>query len=164
MKTIRVCSRVASMVGVIVLFLAVSPATAQDNGAPLVITFTKWVTTFPRMEGIVAGLPKGGYVGEILERQVSTNSNLNGIIKLEAIYEVRDGNGNFLTALIRGGTNAVTGVARLDGFVLAGFRTGAPVRVEFKTIPAATGCAGAPPNTTCFQGTIHLGGVPPGSH
>jgi len=93
---------------------------------------------------------------------VSVNPALNGIVRLEAIYQFQLG-GQFLTALIRGGTNNVTGASRLDGIVLAGWRIGAPVHVEFDTIPGipgAVGCVGAPAGKTCFVGTIHVGRPP----
>jgi len=64
------------------------------------------------------------------------------------------------TALIRGGTNRATGTALLDGIVLAGWRTGAPVHVEFETV---VGCMGATATTTCFEGTIQVGRVPKGN-
>ena len=121
-------------------------------------TFAKWVTTFPLMEGYWGDDLTNKYVGEILQRQVSANPALNGIVRLEAVYEFHLGD-NFFTALIRGGTNNVTGKAQLDGVVLAGWRTGASVHVEFDTIP--TGCVGAPAGKTCFVGTIHIG-RPPG--
>jgi hypothetical protein len=134
-------------------------ATHNDRG-PVEVTFTKWVTTFPLMQGFTGGDLAGDFVGEILQRQVSVNPNLlNGIIRLEAIYEVHAADRSF-TALIRGGTNAVTGEAILDGVVLAGWRTGARVHVEFETIPGTTGCVGAPAGLTCFQGTIHVGRAP----
>jgi hypothetical protein len=162
MRTIRIHRRVASFVGAIALFLQVSPAMAQDPSninRPVEITFTKWVTTFPLMEGFWGGDLANTFVGEVLQRQVSVNPALNGIIRLEAIYEIHDGNRSF-TALIRGGTNNVTGAARLDGVVLAGWHTGAQVHVEFDTIPATTGCFGAPPGKTCFVGTIYVGRIP----
>ncbi len=179
MRTIPVHSRFASFVTALVLLVLVSPglggglAMAQGSRVPgmpvpeaaqhknrgVVITFTKWVPAFPFMEGFTGGDVVGDYVGEVLQRQVSTNPNLNGIIRLEAIYEVQAGDRSF-TALIRGGTNAATGKAILDGVVLAGWRTGAPVHVEFDTIPGTTGCVGAPAGLTCFQGTIHVGRAP----
>jgi hypothetical protein len=140
---------VSALVAVMGLFL-LSPALAgsqPDNNRPIQITFTKWVPAFPFMTGFTDGDVVGTYAGEILQRQVSANPNLNGIVRLEAIYEVQAGNRTF-TALIRGGSDAVTGKAILDGVVLAGWRVGAPVHVEFDTIPATTGCAGAPANTT----------------
>ena len=84
MTTIRIPSRVASFVSAIMLVLPMSPAMAQggrDNNAPVDISFTKWVTAFPRMEGVTGGAVDGVFVGEILQRQVSVNPNLNGIIR-----------------------------------------------------------------------------------
>jgi hypothetical protein len=90
---------------------------------------------------------------------MSVNPALNNIVRLEAIYEIHNGDHSF-TALIRGGSNNVTGAAQLDGTVLAGWRTGAPVHVEFDTIPGTTGCVGAPTGATCFMGTIRVGRAP----
>jgi hypothetical protein len=55
------------------------------------IAFTKWVTTSPLMEGFWGGDLANKYVGEILQRQVSVNPALNGIVRLEAIYEIQNG-------------------------------------------------------------------------
>ena len=74
MKTIRIHSRVALFVSAIMLVLPISPAMAQgdgDNNEPVNISFTKWVTTAPRMEGFTGGDVYGVFVGEILQRQVS---------------------------------------------------------------------------------------------
>ena len=88
---------------------------------------------------------------------------MNGhVTGLEALYEVVDGDRSF-SALIRGGQNAA-GAALLEGVVLAGWRTGARVQVEFQrfvAIPGASSCIGAPLNKTCFVGTIHVGHAPP---
>jgi hypothetical protein len=161
----------------IALLLQVAPVTAaqeQNLNRPVEITFMKWGTGLvfvpvfgitegrALLEGVTGGAVPGIFVGEVLRRQPSANPALKGgIIKLEAIYEVHDLNGDHVfTALIRGGTNAATGAALLDGVVLAGWRTGAPVHVEFETI---VGCAGAPtPTTNCFVGTIHIGRAPKG--
>ena len=162
MKTNRVHSRVACVVGAVALLIQISPATAEehrDDYRPVAVAFTKWVTTFPLMEGFWGGDLANKFVGEVFQRQVSVNPALNGIIRLEAIYEVQDGDRSF-TALIRGGTNNVTGAALLDGVILAGWRTGARVHVEFDTIPGTTGCCGAPAGKTCFVGTIHVGRAP----
>ena len=161
MRTMPIHRQVSAVVAAIVLFL-ISPvlvASQPDNNRPIQISFTKWVPAFPIMEGFTDGDVVGVYAGEVLQRQESVNPNLNGIVRLEAIYEVQAGDRTF-TALIRGGADALTGKAILDGVVLAGWRVGAPVHVEFDTIPATTGCAGAPPNTTCFQGTIQVGRAP----
>jgi hypothetical protein len=131
---------------------------ARDRG-PVKFPFTKWITTFPLMEGFTGGDVTGDFVGEVFERQVTMNPNLNGIARLEVVYEVHAGDRSF-TALIRGGTNTVTGAAILDGVVLAGWRTGADVHVEFDTLPGTTGCVGAPQGVTCFEGTIRVGRAP----
>jgi hypothetical protein len=158
---------------VLACLLQFSPAGAQTLGgtsAPVDITFTKWFPTAGSfaMIGITRGDLPGTFAGEVLQRQVSTNPALNGIVRLEAVYEARDADGyRLFTALIRGGVNAVTGAAVLDGVVLAGSRTGAPVHVEFQTVPGAPGtfaCADAPIGLTCFEGTIHVGRVPTASN
>ena len=162
MRTIRLHSRVACFVGALALLLQISPALAEDHrddNRPVDVAFTKWITTFPLMEGFWGGDLANKYVGEVLQRQVSVNPALNGIVRLEAIYEIQNGDHSF-TALIRGGSNNVTGAAQLDGVILAGWRTGARVHVEFDTIPGTTGCFGAPAGKTCFIGTIHVGRAP----
>ena len=176
--------RVAAFAGAIALLLQIAylSADGHQRNKPLEITFTKWITPPPvvvngtagipegrlYMAGLVDGdVPGGTYVGEVLHRQQSANPALKSVIaKLDAIYEVHDANGDhMLTALIRGGSNQITGAAILDGVVLAGRRTGAPVHVEFETIPGVpgvVGCAGAPAGANCFEGTIYVGRAPKG--
>jgi hypothetical protein len=88
--------------------------------------------------------------------------SVNGhVVGLTALYEVVDGDRSF-SALIRGGQNAA-GFAQLDGVIMAGWRTGAPVHVEFQRYLAIAGvpsCDGAPPNKNCFVGTIRVGLAP----
>jgi hypothetical protein len=90
------------------LLVQISPALAEDhrnNNRPVDVAFTKWVTTSPLMEGFWGGDLANKYVGEILQRQVSVNPALNGIVRLEAIYEIQNGDRSF-TALIRAGRTA----------------------------------------------------------
>jgi hypothetical protein len=171
MSTTHTRRRVSSLVGAIVMLLPVSVAVAagEDRNRPIEVTFTKWVTTFPLMEGYWGDDPANEFVGEIFQRQVSQRQadncflpapNCGRIIRLEALYEIHAGDHSF-TALIRGGTSGDTGAAVLDGTILFGWRVGAPVHVEFQTIPGTTGgCAGAPAGLTCFQGTIRVGRAP----
>jgi hypothetical protein len=170
--------RLAAFSIAMALLLQIAPVLAErpsDRNRPVTITFTKWVTgpvfvpdyfgiTEGRglMAGYTGGDIPGKFVGEVLQGQPSANPALKKAInKLEAIYEVQDLQGNHVfTALIRGGTNRAAGTALLEGVVLAGWRTGAPVHVEFRTL---TGCVGAPtPTTTCFEGTIQVGRSPKG--
>ena len=183
MKTSSVQSRAASIVIAVAVMLQIQPAAAgapdvglamaqgsrfpgvpvpstentrNKHRAPVEITFTKWITTGTHMAGFTGGDVVGVFAGEVLQRQVSTNPDVNPIIRLEAIYEVQAGDHSF-TALIRGGTNGETGAALLDGVILAGWRTGAQVHVAFQTM---TNCAGAPDGRTCFEGTIHIDRAP----
>ncbi len=170
--------RIAAFSIATALLLQIAPVLAErpfDRNRPVTVTFTKWVTEavfvpdyfgITEGRGLMAGYTRGDipgrFVGEVLQGQRSVNPALKaGINKLEAIYEVQDLQGNHVfTALIRGGTNRATGNALLDGVVLAGWRTGATVHVEFRTL---TGCVGAPtPATTCFEGTIEVGRAPKG--
>ncbi len=160
MSTISSQGRVVSIAIAILILLQISPA--LPGGAPQAsghnhrkhvdVTFTKWVTTYPEMAGFVGGDVSGQFVGEVLQRQVSTSLLLtSGMVRIEAIYEVQAGTRSF-TAMIRGGENSATGAAVLEGVILAGWRTGDPVRVEFQQKASCVGTAVSP----CFEGTIHI--------
>ena len=160
---------IASVMITSVLFLNMPSALA--DGAPKgrhkhdhIVTFTKWVTAVVPpipgeavasrflMAGIVGGDVAGDFVGEVLDRRVSTTGTVTAqIVALDALYEVRAG-GHSFTALIQGGQNNATRKALLDGVILDGWRTGARVRVEFTVI---SGCAGKPAGP-CFEGTIRI--------
>ena len=168
MSTSHTRGRVISLVGAIVMLLPMSRAMAandNDNNRPVEISFTKWGAPPPAVpptpffglfEGFTADGGAGSFGAEVLWRQTSVNGHVSG---LEAMYEVFDGDRSF-TALIRGGSNAA-GAGRLEGVILAGWRTGARVEVEFQRhLPAEGGCPGAPFGKTCFEGTIRVGHVP----
>ena len=167
---------------------AISPeAVLADNpdhrrhrhNRPVDVTFTKWVTTTTPttlLAGIAGGDVDGRFVGEVLEGQTSTNPELNpnpeglvgptfnGVRKIEAVYQVNaDDEDESFTALIRGGQNQVTGVAQFTGFVVAGFRTGAEVQVQYQRyLVGDPHCldANAPVTGGCFQGIIRIGPAP----
>ena len=173
MRTSRIHNHVAVFSCAIALLLQISPALAQDqrdndhHNRPVEITFTKWAAPPPAVpptpffglfEGFYNDGPVGSFVAEVLWRQASVNGHVAG---LEALYEVVDGDRSF-SALIRGGSNAA-GLGLLDGVILAGWRTGARVHVEFQrylAIPGASSCEGAPLNKNCFVGTILVGRAP----
>jgi hypothetical protein len=155
----------------IVSVLLLNMASALASGTPhdrhkhdTLVTFTKWVTAVvpPNpgeaaasrflMAGIVGGDVAGDFVGEVLDRRVSTTGTVTAqIVALDALYEVQAGDHSF-TALIQGGQNNVTRKALLDGVILDGWRTGARVHVEFTVV---SGCAGKP-DGPCFEGTIRI--------
>jgi hypothetical protein len=168
MRIIGIHTRVASFVGVVALLVQMSPAFASDdnhNNRPVEISFTKWGAPPPAVpptpffglfEGFAGdGLP-GSFGAEVLWRQASVNGHVVG---LEAMYEVVDGDRSF-TALIRGGQNAL-GAAQFDGVILAGWRAGARVQVDYQRhLASEGGCVGAPLGKTCFEGIIHVGRAP----
>ena len=171
MRTVRTKSRVACFFGAMALLFQFAPVMAgshDDRNRPIEVTFTKWGVPAPPLpapqppfglfEGFSGDSLPGSFVAEVLWRQRSVNGHVTG---LEALYEVVDGDRSF-SALIRGGSSSA-GAALLEGVILAGWRTGARVQVEFQAYPAIVGmpsCEGAPENKTCFVGTIHVGRAP----
>ena len=158
-----------------------STETRKDRRrGPVEVTFTKWLTAVlpptgvpvrRLFKGTVGGdLGDGDLVAEVLDRKESTPCTALDppctpgitpptitppIIALHAIYEVQVGEHSF-TALIQGGTNGATRASLLDGVVLAGWRTGAQVHVEFQQ---KSDCADAPAGP-CFQGVIRVERAP----
>lgn len=160
MSTVRTRIRVACFAGAIALLFHIAPVMAAGDGdrnRPVEFAFAKWFVSATAMEGYWGGNLDNKYFGELLQRQPTVNPAVNAVARLEAVYEFHHGD-DFFTALIRGGSNGVTGKAYLDGVVLAGWRTGASVHVEFDRI--ATGCVGAPAGIACFVGTVHVGRAP----
>ena len=177
MSTTRTRRRVTWLVGAIVWLFPVSLAMAQGNGdpnRPVEVTFAKWRTAVlpppgdairSLFKGIVGGdLGAGDFVGEVLDRKVSTPCTAvvppctpdipvtGSIASLEATYEVQVGEHSFI-ALIQGGSTSVGG--RLEGLIVSGWRIGAHVRVAFATLSSCTdrdGVAHGP----CFEGTIQI--------
>jgi len=151
---------------------------AHDNRA-ILVTFTKWRVNAPvvpaQFTGKARGRAAGVFFAEVLQAQSTAFPSLrNSLTRLEAVYEVQteacvrapevcglNGDRSF-TALLRGGQDAAAS-GRLDGVVLAGWRTGARVHVEFERhiplTPANFACKDAPIGTTCFQGTLRIEGL-----
>jgi hypothetical protein len=184
MRIIGLQRRVSPFLIAAVLVLQLSPALAAgqvqqatiQGSRPVEVTFTKWATTGTFLAGIAGGDVDGRFVGEVLEGQTSVNPEINpnpegvpgpivnGVRRLEALYQVNAENEEAsFTALIRGGQNQVTGIAQFTGFVAAGWRTGAQVRVVYQRYWAGDPhCldAGAPVTANCFQGVIRVERAP----
>ena len=174
MRTISVRTRVASFVVVVALLTQVLPALAADqdhDNRPVEVTFTKWVVPppapppapqppFALLAGVTGGDVVGTFVGEVLWGQTSFNGHVRG---LEALYEVvAENEDRSFSALIRGGQSSA-GAGRLNGVILAGWRSGARVQVAFQRYPAGDPLcldANASLTTACFVGTIHVGLAP----
>jgi hypothetical protein len=168
------------------LLLQMSSLGANENGRgdahgnrPILITFTKWRVNAPvvppQFTGKARGRAAGVFFAEVLQVQSTAFPSLrNSLTRLEAVYEVQteacvlapevcglNGDRSF-TALLRGGQDAAAS-GRLDGVVLAGWRTGARVHVEFERhippTPNDFACEDAPIGTTCFEGTLRIEGL-----
>jgi hypothetical protein len=120
----------------------------SSSAAPVEVTFTKWITTYPAMAGVAGGDVVGTFVGEVLSRTPFDNGV---IVDLLARYEVVAGAHSFI-AEIEGKQNNNTATAVLNGVVTEGWLVGARVHVEFEVISS---CAGKPAGP-CFQGTIRV--------
>jgi hypothetical protein len=135
----------------------VSAQTQASRGAPVEVTFTKWVTVFPAFVGVAGGDVPGTFAATVLSREPFDNGT---IVQLEARYGVTGADpAHSFVAHIEGKTNNPTQQAVLNGTVIAGWLVGARVHVTFEVIvpPAGTSCVPqAPVNRTCFQGTIRI--------
>ncbi len=111
------------------------------------VTFTKWITTFPNMAGVVGGaVGTGPFAGEILN--IATVGN---VTKIEALYHI-NGSRHSFTAHVYVTQDDVAGTAVIVGRVTEGWLDGAPVTGEYQVLtPCPIGTAG-----TCFQGTLHI--------
>ena len=161
-------------------------ANENDNGRgdahgnrAILVTFTKWRVNAPvvpaQFTGKARGRAAGVFFAEVLQVQSTAFPSLrNSLTRLEAVYEVQteacvlapevcglNGDRSF-TALLRGGQDAAAS-GRLDGVVLAGWRTGARVHAEFERhiplTPTDFACEDAPMGTTCFEGTLRIEGL-----
>jgi hypothetical protein len=163
MKTIRIQTHFASFMIAIVLLLNISPALAGglhasggDNGefrGRVEVIFTKWVTDFPNMAGLVSGDAGGGHFsGEVLNYE-----HTDAIDKIEALYHINGGAFQF-TAHNFVTQDNLKGTAVIRGVVTDGPLKGARVQGENQVITpcgvinAQNGSGG----DFCFQGTLSI--------
>lgn len=114
------------------------------------VTFTKWISSWPNMVGIVGGdVGTGTFSGEVINYLPGVD-----ISKIEALYHIHGGVHSF-TAHVFVTQNNVTGMASITGSVTEGWLEGKPVNGSYKVW---TNCPLTPPgnSTMCFQGTLHL--------
>ena len=116
---------------------------SDDRGGAA--TFTKWVTTFPTMAGVVGGSVGGGaFSGKVLDY------NPGPTTVIAAIYHF-GGSRHEFTALMH---VEQTGLhADLIGVVIDGWNKGKLVTGEYTQIT----CDHDGITTDCFRGSLHLG-------
>lgn len=116
--------------------------------------FTKWITDYPNMAGIVGGdVGTGTYAGEVLNL-----STVGDITSVEALYHF-NGSLHSFTAHVFVTENDAPGVgtAKITGSVTEGWLKGATVIGEYKVwgvCPIPT--PGNAEVTKCYQGALHI--------
>ena len=131
-------------VALLTLCLGVGVASASGGQNPRAEnTFTKWITTFPTMAGVVGGdVGKGIYAGEVLKMTPGSTT------VIEALYHF-NGSKHAFTALVHVEQTGLKAV--IIGVVTSGWLKGHKVTGEY----TQTTCAQAPaPDHTCYRGTL----------
>ncbi len=153
MKKIKNLTLAALAAAVFVALCALGPtqlALADPGGAKghtFEVTFTKWITTFPNMAGIVGGdVGDGAFAGEILN--IGT---VGTITTIEALYHIYGSRHSF-TAHVFVTQDNVAGMATITGDVTEGWLEGANVTGEYQVLsPCNIGTA-----SKCFQGALDI--------
>ncbi len=137
----------ALIAAVMLLTLSLGAGTAMADGRrddrEAASTFTKWVTAYPAMAGVVGGdVGPGTYAGEILKYTPGTTT------VIEALYHF-DGSRHVFTALVHVEQTGLRAV--ITGVVTDGWLKGHPVQGGYRQIT----CSQAP-DGTCYQGTLDI--------
>lgn len=141
---------VALMAAVTLVALALSAGVASADGGrhrhDAENTFTKYVSAYPIMAGVVGGdVGDGIYAGEILKRTAGTATTPTVI---EALYHF-NGSRHSFTALVHVEQTGLKAV--ISGVVTDGWLKGHPVVGQYTQIT----CTQAP-SGVCFQGTLDI--------
>lgn len=140
-------TRLIAMIAAIVLLtlsLGAGVATADGHRDHRIAqnTFTKWVTEFPTMAGVVGGaVGRGTYAGEVLKYTPGTTT------VIEALYHF-DGSRHSFTALVHVEQTGLK--AKITGVVTEGWRKGHAVKGRYTQIS----CTEAPDG--CFRGKLNI--------
>jgi hypothetical protein len=140
----------------LVLVLAITGSvlaySGRENGHTFDDTFTKWVTAFPNMVGVVGGdVGVGTYTGEIIEYNPGDD-----ITTIHALYHF-NGSKHSFTADVNIIQDNQEGTATITGEVTEGWLKGASVTGEYNVVAVCP--IETPVNefgTMCFQGALHV--------
>jgi hypothetical protein len=145
-------TRSMALTGAVVLLAlsvgtGVASADAHRNHSAAENTFTKWITTFPAMAGVVGGdVGAGAFVGEILS-YTPGNAPADPTV-IEARYQF-DGSRHSFTALVHVEQTGLSAV--VTGVVTEGWLRGNAVSGTYMQIACADS-----PNGTCFRGALDV--------
>ena len=129
-----------------VLFVFVSLGAAIVVAQDVDVTFTKWLTELPNMEGVVGGaVGTGTFAGEVLNFVPGDD-----VTNIEALYHF-NGESHSFTAHVFVTENAATQTAEITGVVTDGWLQDRQVRGNYTVIscPDQT-------NGVCYQGSLLL--------
>lgn len=155
---LRFSNHFAALMGLVLIaaagVVAHSAATvvSADGFGLTEITFTKWVTDFPKMEGVVGGdVGDGDFVGTVLDAVPVAGGK---IVKISAEYILKGSQHQstlHLTVWQFGNR-----FAAINGSVVDGWKKGATVYGRYTVISC-----GQAPDDTCFQGRLYFAGGAP---
>jgi len=134
--------------------LGTQAALADSGGAPghdFDVSFTKWITSYPNMAGVVGGdVGTGTFAGEILSLTPSADGST---LTIDALYHINGGIHSFSVEVLVTQNN-LTGTATITsvGTIADGWLHGWPVRGAYNVL---SGCPGNP-SGPCFQGTLQI--------
>jgi hypothetical protein len=132
-----------SVVALLTFSLGAGAVAADSRPTTAENTFTKWITTFPAMAGVVGGdVGAGTYAGEILKYSPGTTT------VIEALYHF-NGSRHSFTALVHVEQTGLK--ALITGVVTAGWLKGRPVEGRYTQITCTQS-----PSGTCFQGSLDI--------
>jgi hypothetical protein len=155
MSPVRIRSRALAVIAaaaLLTLGLGVGVASAGQDARNAENTFTKWITEFPNMAGVVGGdVGDGTFTGEILSA-VPDLSVTPPTLTLDAVYHFHGSTHSFsadVHVVQTGLENGATAV--ISGFVTSGWLKGNQVAGEYTQVA----CVEAP-SGSCFQGTLDI--------
>jgi hypothetical protein len=132
-----------SVVALLTFSLGTGAVAADSRPSTAENTFTKWITTFPAMAGVVGGdVGAGTYAGEILKYTPGSTT------VIEALYHF-NGSRHTFTALVHVEQTGLK--ALITGVVTAGWLEGRPVEGRYTQITCTQS-----PSGTCFQGSFDI--------
>jgi hypothetical protein len=133
--------------------LVFGSGTAQ--AADTQVTFTKWVTTFPNMNGTIGGDVMGSFHGIVLNAPDFTKP----VTDIEADYVFNTGGEHSFAARVSVKHDNQKGTATVTGTVTEGWQRGSRVTGEYKVIvDCAQAAPTKAPDNLCYQGSLRISG------
>jgi hypothetical protein len=130
-----------------------TPVASADGFGRTEVTFTKWISTYPNMTGVVGGdVGAGTYAGEIITRDPTLGGGKVTLITADYHFTGSAHSSNARMTIWQFDNQ----FAVLSGAVTSGWRQGASVFGIYRVIQCTQAASG-----TCFQGTLYfVGGTP----